>query len=412
MKDYRKKHYFRFTQTTEMQLLSFDEEFLAKNGAILTALEIAGQPGLWNTTAKLFFEASGQIRNFLHAAYAQSGSIILTGAGTSAFVGLSLQGVFFRNTKIITRAVATTDIVSHPRDYFNSDQTSLIISFARSGNSPESNAALEFADKFNKKCFHLIITCDAQGALAKYNSANPTCVFVLPEAANDKSLAMTGSYSGMLLTGLLMAYIHEEQKTGEQVSLLIRAAENILSCHLSTLQRVAEKDYKRAVFLGSGNLFGTATEAALKLQELTDGNIICKEDTYLGLRHGPKAVIDNHTLVIYFFNNNAYVKHYEKDLVNAMKSGNNAMFQLAVSEKPETIKDIDAQVNFGFDEESINEDFLPVCAILAGQLLGFYKSLQLGLMPDTPSVNGSISRVVQGVTIYPLQDFEVTSAVP
>ena len=53
--------------------------------------------------------------------------------------------------------------------------------------------------------------------------------------------------------------------------------------------------------------------------------------------------------------------------------------------------------------ENIEEDFLPVCAILSGQLLAFYKSLQLGLMPDTPSVNGSISRVVQGVNIYPIE---------
>lgn len=384
-----------------MQLLTLEKAFLQRENAILTAQEIAGQPELWNDIYKTFSNLEYRIKKFLEEAYAEADNIILTGAGTSAFIGLSLEGSFFRNTQIITQAVATTNIVSHPQDYFNASNTSLVISFARSGNSPESCAALDLADKFSGKCFHLIITCDKNGALAKFESSNPTYVFLLPEGANDKGLAMTGSYSGMLLTGLMTAYIYQKQKIREQVTLLIKAAENLLSNDLVTIKKIAEKNFKRAVFLGSGSLFGTAREAALKLQELTDGNIVSKEDTYLGLRHGPKAVIDEDTLVVYFFSNNDYVKKYEEDLVNNMKSGNDAMFQLGVSENFKEIMSLDAQVNFGVDSK-IEEDFLPVCAILAGQLLGFYKSLQLGLMPDNPSVDGSISRVVTGVNIYPV----------
>lgn len=386
-----------------MQLLTLEKSLLLQKNALLTAQEIIGQPELWGSIYKAFDTVECDIKDFLQAAYAEADNIILTGAGTSAFIGLSLEGTFFRNTQIITQAVATTNIVSHPHDYFNTSHTSLVISFARSGNSPESCAALELADKFSGKCFHLIITCDKDGALAQFDSPNPTYVFVLPEAANDKSLAMTGSYSGMLLTGLMTAYIHQKQKIKEQVILLIQAAQNFFANDPGKIQKIAEKDFKRAVFLGSGNLFGTAKEAALKLQELTDGYIVSKEDTYLGLRHGPKVVIDESTLVVYFFSNNEYVKKYEEDLVNNMKSGNDAMFQLGVSESFKTINGLDAQVNFGIDSKKIEEDFLPVCAILAGQLLGFYKSLQLGLTPDNPSVYGSISRVVKGVNIYPVE---------
>ncbi|MEO8712862.1 MAG: SIS domain-containing protein, partial [Parafilimonas sp.] len=386
-----------------MELLNLKESILIKNGAMFTAKEITGQPELWNCIRNSFLQASDNIENFLQTAYSQIDNIILTGAGTSAFIGLSLQAVFFRKTKIITRAIATTDIVSHPQDYFNEHQTPLIISFARSGNSPESCAAIELADQFSKKCFHLIITCDEDGALAHCHSSNPTYVFVLPEAANDKSLAMTSSYSGMLLTGLMLAYINQKQKIKEQVSLIIQAAENILLNDLSTLKNIAEKDFKRAVFLGSGNLFGTATEAALKLQELTDGKIICKTDTYLGLRHGPKAVIDEQTLVVYFLSNDEQVMRYEQDLINVMNEGNNAMLCVGISEGYKLVNNVDMQISFGVIGEKICEDFLPVCSIVAGQLLGFYKSLQLGLKPDNPSVNGSISRVVHGVNIYPFE---------
>ena len=39
--------------------------------------------------------------------------VILTGAGTSAFIGDVLEGPFQQKTGIRTRAVATTDLVTH-----------------------------------------------------------------------------------------------------------------------------------------------------------------------------------------------------------------------------------------------------------------------------------------------------------
>ena len=386
-----------------MELLTLNKPFLHENGAAFTAGEIASQPDLWNETMLLFNHYTNEIKNFLDKAYKEADNINLIGAGTSAFIGLSLLGTFFRNTKIQTSATATTNIVSNPLDYFSNDKTSLIISFARSGNSPESCAALELADKFSKKCFHLIITCDKKGMLAKFETPNPIYVFVLPEVANDKSLAMTGSYSSMLLTGLMVAYIHQPETIQQQTRLVMLAAKKILKNEVTILQQIAAKDFKRAVFLGSGNLFGTATEAALKLQELTNGKVICKEDTYLGFRHGPKAVVNDETLIVCFLSSNDYVRQYETDLINELKDSNRILFSLAVSEDNTVIKNTDVQISFGIQGEKINEDFLPVCSILVAQLLGFFKSLELGLSPDNPSINGAISRIVQGVNIYPIE---------
>jgi tagatose-6-phosphate ketose/aldose isomerase len=391
-----------FNKSAVMSLLNLSTKYLTEKGAMLTATEIAGQPFLWEKTARVFSDKKNDLQKFLAIVLTQSDNIILTGAGTSAYIGLSLHGCFLRKTGKLTRAVATTDAVSFPQDFFNDGQTPLIISFARSGNSPESCAALELADKFSKKCFHLIITCDANGALANYKSVNETFVFVLPEDANDKSLAMTGSYSSMLLAGLFTAYINETDFYTQQLKMLLDSSNFILNKQLTLLQGLAEKDFQRAVFLGSGPLAGTATEAALKLQELTDGEIICKNESFLGFRHGPKAVINENTLVVYFFSNNLHVQQYEKDLVKAMKNGSNALFQLGISEELVTVEGMDAQINFGINGKKLHEDFLAVCSILPGQLIGFYKSLQSGYMPDSPSVSGSISRVVQGVNIYPV----------
>ena len=141
-----------------MTYLNLSEKLLLTKGALHTAREIAGQPGLWRKTMDKFNRQSPAIDSFIKQALRESNQIILTGAGTSAYIGLSLQGVFSNRKKCITRAVATTDILSHPHYYFQDGVVPLIISFARSGKSPESCAALELADKFCKKCFIWIQT--------------------------------------------------------------------------------------------------------------------------------------------------------------------------------------------------------------------------------------------------------------
>jgi tagatose-6-phosphate ketose/aldose isomerase len=385
-----------------MTYLNLPEAMLLEKGALHTAREIAGQPSLWLKTVEKFEIQSAAVFSFLKRADSESNQILLTGAGTSAYIGLSLQGIFSSRKQKISRAIPTTDILSHPQHYFQDKDIPLIISFARSGKSPESCAALELADRFCKKCFHLIITCNAQGALANYNSKNPTCVFVLPSEANDKSLAMTGSYSAMLLTGLLIAFGDDPSFCRQQIQQVVHTAKKIIAGDLDNIKKIASKNFERAVFLGSGALYGTATEAALKLQELTDGQIICKADTYLGFRHGPKAVIDENTLVVYFFSNNPYVTQYERDLLPDMKTGNSALFQLGITERHIKTDSLQAQIILTDTDTAIGEEFLPLCSIIPAQLLAFFKSLQLNLMPDAPSVSGSISRVVEGVNIYPV----------
>lgn len=384
-----------------MEYLDIAVESLHKLGAFHTAKEISGQPELWLAVFDSLQKQQYEIDSFINESLKESNKIILTGAGTSAYIGLSLKGAFFRNLKIDTQAVATTDFVSHPLDYINEGEKILMVSFARSGNSPESVAAVELADKLAGTCRHLVVTCDSNGELARYQSLSKKYVFTLPAEANDKSLAMTGSYSGMLLAGFLIAGIGHLQIMKPKVDIICSYGNKILSEYLKNIQMVAKLDFERALFLGSGPLFGTATESHLKLQELTDGNIICKNESYLGLRHGPKAVIDNDTIIIFLLSNNPYVNKYESDLVRAISKGKKPLCQVAVCEtEPENLK-FDLLVKLSDNGVNIDEELLTVCNIIPGQLLGFYKSLELGLSPDNPSVSGSISRVVEGVKIYP-----------
>jgi tagatose-6-phosphate ketose/aldose isomerase len=383
-----------------MRQLDLEIPLINEPGAFHTAHEIAGQPDLWLKIYKQVLEDKERLSSYLIEALPEVSKIILTGAGTSAYIGLTLHGIFNRSLRVHTDAVATTDLVSHPGNYFFSHETIMLVSFARSGNSPESTAVVDLSDKLCKKCFHVIITCDPEGQLAKWQTNSPKLLIVLPPEANDKSLAMTGSYSGMLLCGLLMARLKEINKIATQIEILHKYGVKILEKYAPMINEVASIDFKRVVFLGSGPLYGTATESNLKLQELTDGNIICKNHSYLGFRHGPKAVTDEETLIVFIFSNNPFVLQYERDLVLSMRKGKKPLYTIGIFEYEADGMEFDLEIKLSEEGNQLDEELLAISCILPAQLLGLYKSLALGLKPDSPSESGAISRVVEDVTIY------------
>ncbi len=384
-----------------MNSLNFSEPDQIENGMVHTEKEIWEQPALWKKIYEQVLLEKRSIEDFLKIATSnQDLHIILTGAGTSAFIGLSLSGSYNRNFKRHTTAISTTDMVTHPFDFLNPDAPVLLISFARSGDSPESVAATRIVDQICTKVFHLIITCDSSGALARYETKFSKYIFLLPAESNDKGLAMIGSYSGMLLSGLLIARIMEIESLENQVEVLCQYGHKLLD-YSYQFRELAEMNFKRVIFLGSGPLFGTATESHLKVQELSDGQIICKKDSFLGFRHGPKAVINKDTLVFLLFSNQPYVTSYEADLIDSLNDGQKPLCIVGLMESDTLMSQLDKTFVLSDTAFRLDEEFLPVCFIIPAQLIGFYKSLQLGLNPDMPSVSGAITRVVKGVVIYP-----------
>ena len=383
-----------------MEYLGIDENVLKERNGIFTAKEICGQPVLWSAIRDKVLREKIQISSFLNEVLPKVDTIILTGAGTSAFIGLSISGEIQRKTGINTIPLATTHLVTHPSDYFNPESSTLLISFARSGNSPESVATLRLADDHCKNCYHLVITCNYDGELAKYKVKNRRYSFILPPEANDQSLAMTGSYSGMLLSALLINSLDKCDIASHSVDEAIACGTTILEKYTNDLKKIMDLSFKRAIFLGSGPQYGTAMESHLKLQELTDGRVICTYDSYLGFRHGPKAVVDEETLMVYYFSNHPEVLSYEKDLVKGMAQGKKPLFQIGISERELDDLTLDAHFKLPKTGTTENEAFLTVSNIIIGQLLAFFKSMQLGLSPDSPSSSKAISRVVEGVTIY------------
>ena len=367
-----------------------------------TIREIEHQPRMWMETFRIIRKRKADIERFLaDNQITKQTRTVLTGAGTSAFVADTATCLFMQDGYGQTRSVATTDIVSAPCSFL-SPEDKLFVSFARSGNSPESVAAYRIARKFCKDARHLIITCNPDGCLAKEAEPGKDLVIVLPDGTNDRSLAMTSSFTSMLIACLLCKNIQTLDIEEARLKAAAAFASHFLEDAVTTaLREMTAKNIYRAVFLGSGALKGIACESHLKLQELTDGQIMCSFDSFMGLRHGPKAVVNERTLVVYLLSDDPYTRRYELDLIDQVGKENRPAAQIIVSLTPSGIKeDIDLEIDAPASKALQEGEYKYVPFVLAGQLLGYFFSLSKGLNPDKPSVRGTISRVVNGVKIY------------
>lgn len=379
-------------------------EELKALGADITTAEIKQQPELWEDTFQIYTDNKDAIEAFLAAANGMGEgrtSVIFTGAGTSDYVGDTVAP-YLRHAGDTTtydfKPIATTDIVSAPRDFLCPDEPTILVSFARSGNSPESLAAVEVAKKFVKNIKFLNITCAPEGKLAVESADDPDALTLLIPRANDKGFAMTGSYSCMsLLTTLIfdtaadeqkLAWVREAAKMGREVV----EREDEVAAFLAG-------DFNRVTYLGSGSFVGLAQEAQLKILELAHGLVATSWDSCMGYRHGPKSFVDDKTLVFVFVNNDEYTRQYDLDILNEIGGDKIAQKTIAVQQDAGELFSGEAFTFSG--SEALPEAYLALPFVMVAQAVSLLNSVRVGNTPDTPSPTGTVNRVVKGVTIHP-----------
>lgn len=375
--------------------LGFSESFLQTRGGLWTAQEIAQQPQMLLETQAILMTHRQAIEAFLRPLLARTDlRVILTGAGTSAFIGESLAPWLTGKLQRPVEAIATTDLISAPDIYFSANIPTLLVSFGRSGNSPESVAAVELASRCVKEVYNLIITCHDQGALAKAAVAPRGLVILLPETTHDRGFAMTSSYSCMTYAGL--AAFSGIASFETKVGAISESVAQVIADYTDVLKAASEKGYERVAYLGSHIFKGTAREAALKMMELTNGAVVALFDSPVGFRHGPKTFVNKKTLVFVFVSSDPYTQQYDLDMLEELRRDDEAGEVIAVT----------ARDNLGGEQILIRglanaEDCdLLFPYIVAPQIFAFQQSLRHGLTPDKPNPTGTVHRVVQGVRIH------------
>ncbi|MGL4570093.1 MAG: SIS domain-containing protein [Clostridium sp.] len=383
-------------------IFGMSKERIEELKAVNTAMEIRQQPKLWRETYKIIEENKENIKQFLDKNLKSDTRIILTGAGTSDYVGDSIYLYLAKTLKVRVEAIATTDLVSNPSEFIEEDTNTILVSYARSGNSPESVGAYDIFQDNVKNISQLVITCNKNGELAKkaVENDNTLCI-LMPEESNDKSFAMTSSFSCMLLATLLAFDLENLEANKSIVESIADKGDFILDNKWEDVKELVDLNCERVVYLGSGILKGLCQEMALKNLELTSGKVITVSESVLGFRHGPKSIINDNTLVIFMNSTDEYTNLYDMDLIREI-NGDNGNHKLAVIsyKKNEELNSL-CDKYLEIDGVQVPEVYTIFNYMLFGQMFGLFSSLHLGISPDNPRPDGTVNRVVQGVIIHP-----------
>lgn len=384
------------------ELLQLDEAEKAARGLIHTPAEVAQQPETWEQTFELVKSQREALEKFLAENLPDSATVYLVGAGTSDYVGRALASVLRTRWKRDVIAVPSTELVTNMENYVVAGKPYLWISFSRSGDSSEGVGVLEMAQRSYPQVKHLVITCNKEGDMSRLCAGREDAfALVLDERVNDRGLAMTSSFTNMVLAGQCLANLGRFDAFHSTVNALAGMAKTYLPEAARVAEEVSKLGCRKVCFVGSGALAAVATECALKVLELTAGAIWTMAESTMGLRHGPMSALDDGSVIVSLISSDPRRRKYEIDLLKEMKTKRLGKVRIAIApsadaelqELCEHVISLGAPVDF-------EDDYRAPVDVIFGQLLGLFSSLREGLQPDHPSPEGTISRVVSHVTIY------------
>ena len=386
------------------RLLAASPEEQERVGSRHTLREIAQQPVTWVETATRVGARAGELATALSTldAAGAAGSIVLTGSGSSLYAGECLAPALQATLKMPVRAVPAGELLIQPGAFLPARGPCLLVSFGRSGNSPESCGAVDAVREAAPECRHLLVTCNAQGRLAtRYRDDSRVSCLLLDDKTNDRSLVMTSSFTNMVLAARLLGMSGDVASYLSYGATVARAGAQVLLLHSDALAGIGRAAYGAAVYLGSGSRYGSAREAALKMLEMTDGRVKTFAETYLGLRHGPMCAIDDDALVVCFLSSDPVTRAYETDLVRELArkelGGGRVIVGHDVPAGLASAHDVVVDLP---DLEGIGDGGAPLVDVLVGQLLAAFRCLALGLRPDMPAEDGVINRVVEDFALH------------
>src|ERR1700737_3623906 len=361
-------------------------------GYFHTLREICQQPETWLRTCDQMVAATENVRQ-VHAGIR---SLTLTGSGSSQYAGECICLALQNDLNVQVTSVGGGPLLTYGGKVLPPERPGLVISLARSGDSPESRGAIELLLNTEPEIHHLVITCNEHGSLTKaWREHARVHVFTLPRETNDQSLVMTSSFTNLLLAARFMSMWKKPDEYAQLCKRTSSVTDKLISGNFDIIAGIAKSKFQRVVFLGTGPGFGAAREAALKMLEMTAGRVTTLCETYLGFRHGPMSYVQQETLIVAFLSSNSVLRAYEVDLLQELDRKKLGLSKLIVGEKipAEVLRNGDAVIECPGIAELGDQDSAAIHVIVA-QLLGFFRCLEEGLHPDSPSEDGIIQRVV------------------
>jgi tagatose-6-phosphate ketose/aldose isomerase len=389
-------------------LLDLATQEKAERGLEHTPREIWQQPDTWIKTYEICQERRAELNDALRRAgigrgNTSSPTVYLVGAGTSDYTGRTLAPLLRRRWSCDVWPIPSTTLLTEFEEFHRPGREYLWISFSRSGESPEGVALLERALDRHREIRHLVITCNQQGPMAQLCLGHPdrALALVLDDSVNDRGLAMTSSFSNMVLAGQCVANVDDLDGFGKIVAHMAETGRQFLPQAAEAAAAITLLGCTRACFVGSGVMRAVADECALKVVELTGGRVTTLAETPLGLRHGPLSSVDGQTVFAAFLSSEARRRGYELDLLREIDRKRLGRVRAAVTARED--RDVSALVDYCLSLDSaadFPDHYRPVLDVMLGQLIGLFASMRSGLKPDQPSPDGTITRVVSPIKLY------------
>lgn len=311
--------------------------------------------------------------------------IIFSGAGTSGYIGDALLPILnqgLNRPKFFS--YFSTHIVGDGEYLINNNQKILMISFGRSGNSPESEGAIDEVNRLCSNVEHIIITCNSEGKLAKLSDVKNKVI--LPKKTNDSGFAMTNSFTSMMIVAY---YLFADNCDIHKV---IKVAKELYKSY--DYSSITNLSFENIIYLANTAVVGITSEYILKVTELTNGRYSYYHDHVLNFRHGPKSVITKKSLILIIKSTSERAQMYEEDLIHELTLDSNKPIIVVLGNTNEK-----GVVKVPLPN-MLNDFELMLAYTPFVQRLALELSLKEGIDPDSPSPDNSVNRVVKGVIIH------------
>jgi D-galactosamine 6-phosphate deaminase/isomerase len=385
-------------QPIAAELLARSTEEQRRLGYFHTLREICQQPATWLRTCALMQSKAAS----LQSALVGIASLILTGSGSSEYAGDCVRLPLQSELGVLTQAIAGGALLAHGKKALPPQRPGLMVSIARSGDSPESAGTLALMLKTEPEIRYLVLTCNEAGSLARTYQNHPrAAVITLHDETNDEGLVMTSSFTNLVLAARFLGLTAQPNVYNSICEGLSQIAARLLQEHLGTFARIGKEPFKRALFLGSGSRHAAARESALKMLEMTAGRVVTMSETYLGVRHGPMSYVHEDTLVVCFLSSDPTLRLYESDLLREFDQKELGLLKVIVGEdvSSDLVREGDVVIECK-GSRRLGDENIAVIDVIVGQLLAFFRCMEEGLRPDSPSEDGVISRVVQTFALH------------
>src|SRR6266704_1088722 len=318
-----------------------------------TLREILTQPTAWQAALREVAEKQAELKQLWNSS--QFSEILVTGCGSTYYLSQAAAPMLQKQLGTRARPLPASE---------------LLLFISRAGRTSETIQATR-AYKRSQQGPVLTISCYGDTELAALSDL----ALIIPEG-QEQSVVQTRSFSAMTVAAQAAGAILADERQFQAMQALPALGEQLIATHHELASQLGQDErFERFYFLGSGLQYGLASEANLKMKEMSLS--YSEAFHFLEFRHGPMSMVNERTLVVGLLSDAARAQ--ELAVLREMRALGGQT--LVLSDQPVPVEAADYQVNFHAQLPCTNRGvlYLPVL-----QLLGYYRALKNGQNPDQP----------------------------